>query len=901
MSATRTLILALKADASNFTQNMALAKKETTLMEKEMALFAEKNKLGKNSLALMSAELKSSKDAQNILAKQIEMTNNQLKIQIDKYGATSKQAQDYRIKLADLELAQAKLNNTIKAQPTQMVNQAGKNMVGVGNAMSMGVTAPIIGAGAGILAIGDNFETAYNKIRAMTGKTGEEFEKLKKSLENVYVQRGENILDISTAMSILTQRTDLTGKSLENMALIQLRLAKLTNSDLNPQIELTTKMFGDWGIEIDKQPAALDRLLKIYQATGIGASTLADGMREYGAPLRTMGFTFDQSTALMGKFQKEGVNTELVLAGLRTGAVNFAKAGIKDIPTGFNAMINSIKNMASESEATLLSAELFGAKKANDMMRAIKEGRFDLSQIYAEINNNPDTINQAAKDTITFAGAMKKLSHEAEVAVMPIGISFVEALKGLIPLIKTSLQNVTDLIGRFTALPQSTQNTILGVLGVTAAIGPMISGLGLAVIGVSGLMKMGPAIATFSGGFVTAFNAIRTATMAAAAGEATFGAAFMAAMGPAGWVALGTVALGAAALAIWKLNSATEATKMTIVDIVPTIASETMAINNNTAAVDGNIKAKLEQINLDARTAKNQQSTIQKQFDTATYSEMLLKRIGTGTATEQMADIEWLKKNNKKALDKVMDWWGKVDATQLESAIIDQKQIQLDTSSKLNAGYTAQDIANYIADGYTFGGANVNNVPNGNAGGGLTAAQLAAIMGTDKKASSTEEKAINQINNALDSYKSKMDSAIESTMKFVGTFDKFEVKGQSIGSMIRNMGKNLTAMKDYYSNMKLLENRGLSGGLISDLYTRGVSASADVKRLANASDEQLSTINTTYAEQQDLSNQIGYRKISSKESVTQYVANINGKSFNDNELVQKIFELLAGYNIQLAN
>jgi hypothetical protein len=101
--------------------------------------------------------------------------------------------------------------------------------------------------------------------------------------------------------------------------------------------------------------------------------------------------------------------------------------------------------------------------------------------------------------------------------------------------------------------------------------------------------------------------------------------------------------------------------------------------------------------------------------------------------------------------------------------------------------------------------------------------------------------------------------------------------------------------------MKLLEEKGLARGLLADLYDRGVTAAGDVKRLTGATSEQITAINTTYAGQLDLANQIGYRKISSKESVTQYVANINGKSFDDSTLVQKIFELLAGYNIQLAN
>jgi hypothetical protein len=816
MSATRSLILALKADASNFTENIKLAKNETTLMQKEMAVFAEKNSLAKNSLAYMAKELKTSKDAQNILSKQIEMTNNQLKIQIDKYGATSKQAQDYRTKLADLELAQAKLNNTIKNQPAQILKQAGQNIMGVGNKLTMGVTAPIVGGAIGLVT---------------------------SALKN------------ADEVQVLADKTGLATERIQELRYAATKLDVDLETITGSQAKFTKAMFAATDTKSDQA--------KSFKALGI--------------------------------------------------SVNDTNGVLKDNRDLMFEVFTALGKVESETYRDIIALNLFGrsALELNPLIRAGGEELKTLSQEAYTMGAVMSADKIKALDTL--GDSISAMKNSAITAASELAVALIPTVQGLAETVKGALPFINGMIGKFNELSPASKNTVLSVIGITAAVGPMISGLGLTVIGISGLIQALPLIQAFGMGFVQAFNAIRTALIAAKIEQVSFGAAFMASMGPAGWVALGVTVIAGATAAIWGMANATKASEQTARDIVPAIASETMAINNNTAAVDANVSAKLKQIQADAMTAKAQQTTLQSQYDTATYSRMILEKVANDTA--QQGDFDWLKKNTPEAYKKISGSWWRADDKYLPeniaSAIADQAQVQAKTSNQLNAGYTAQDIANFIADGYTFGGGG-GTTATPNPYKGLSAAELAKIMGetnkadkaganATKQAAAEQEKALNQISSALDTYKSKMDSAVESTLKFVGTFDKFDMKSQSLSSMIRNMGKNFATMRDYYSNMKLLEEKGLARGVLADLYDRGVTAAGDVKRLTGATSEQIATINTTYAGQLELANQIGYRKITSKESVTQYVANINGKSFNDSDLVQKIFELLAGYNIQLAN
>ena len=48
-----------------------------------------------------------------------------------------------------------------------------------------------------------------------------------------------------------------------------------------------------------------------------------------------------------------------------------------------------------------------------------------------------------------------------------------------------------------------------------------------------------------------------------------------------------------------------------------------------------------------------------------------------------------------------------------------------------------------------------------------------------------------------------------------------------------------------------------------------------------------------------IANQLGYQRLGGNNGVKQTILNINGKTFNDNDLLNKIFELLAGRGIAL--
>jgi phage-related minor tail protein len=96
-----------------------------------------------------------------------------------------------------------------------------------------------------------------------------------------------------------------------------LNLSRITDTDVKTVVNDATRLFGDWSIATKDQGDALDYVFRVSQSTGTEVDKLMQLLVQFGAPMRQVGIDFETSATLIGQFNKEGVNTELVLASLR--------------------------------------------------------------------------------------------------------------------------------------------------------------------------------------------------------------------------------------------------------------------------------------------------------------------------------------------------------------------------------------------------------------------------------------------------------------------------------------------------------------------------------------------------------------------------------------------------------
>lgn len=397
------------------------------------------------------------------------------------------------------------------------LQSAGQSMQNAGKTMSKYVTAPLVAFGGAAIASANKLDQATKNIRAGTGATGKALDGLRKSFDNVFAQVPEDADTVSNALADLNTRTGLTGKPLENLTKQFLDLSRITGQDVSTSIAQITRLFGDWGIKSKDTGKTMDYLWKVSQTTGIGVDQLSTKLTQFGAPLRQVGFSFEESAALMGKWEKEGVNMELVMGGLRVALGKMAKAG-KDPQKEFPKIIKQIKEAGSAGEANAIALEHFGARAGADMAAAIREGRFEIDDLMKTLGSSDETIGKAAKDTETLGDKFNKLKNNTMLALEPIGKILLDVANDMIPPLLKALQKATEW---FKNLSKPVQTAIVAAGGFAAALGPMLIVVGKIVTGIgpaiTAIKTMGTAFKAVSALFMTNPILIAVATIAAAA------------------------------------------------------------------------------------------------------------------------------------------------------------------------------------------------------------------------------------------------------------------------------------------------------------------------------------------------------------------------------------------------
>lgn len=330
-----------------------------------------------------------------------------------------------------------------KAAMSDVKAEAGGASDAINKQLIGAVTALTGAAVAASLAIDD----AFDAIRIGTGAEGGVLSGLEDSFRNLYGTLPSDSAAVSTAIADLNTRLGVTGPLLETLAGQMLTLARITKSEVGPLIQQTTRFFGDWGVATNDQSRALDYLFRTSQSTGIQVEQLTRLLVQFGSPLRQMGFDWETAAGLIGKFEQEGVNTELVLGSLRIALTRMAKEGVADANAGLELIVERIKGAGSAGEANKLALEAFGAKAGPDMAAAIREGRFELDPLLETLRNSPETINAAAAATDGFTEQLAQLRNQATLILEPLGNALVEAMSRVM----TALKPLTDLSAKYRA------------------------------------------------------------------------------------------------------------------------------------------------------------------------------------------------------------------------------------------------------------------------------------------------------------------------------------------------------------------------------------------------------------------------------------------------------------------
>lgn len=458
--------------ATEYKNQVSAMDKDATATEK---LTAAKKKL-ENQLSLAE--------------KRTELLREQYEKSVEETGKYSAESEKLYKKMLESETGQNKLkaaldetNEALKeqgnvsidtAKKLQKIEEAGEKVSNVGKKMSIGVTAPIVAAGAAGLAAFSEVDEALDTIITKTGATGDVADSLATSFENVGSNTHLELQTVGEAIGEVNTQFGFMDKKLEDSTNYILQFAEINGTDVSQSAIYARQAIEAYDLSYDDLNKVLDVTTKTSQNTGQAVDSLFDSAIKGAPQIKQLGLSFGEGVTLMGQFEQAGIDGNAALSSLSKATVTYAKDG-KSLSEGLGELQDKIMNASSETDAINAAAEVFGTKGGPRMADAIRRGTLNLEDLAKIADESQGAVGETFEATLDPIDKSNQAMNNAKLALADVGES---VQISLLPFFEMAIDALKSFKGWWDSLDQGTKNWIITLAGIAAVIGPALVVIG---------------------------------------------------------------------------------------------------------------------------------------------------------------------------------------------------------------------------------------------------------------------------------------------------------------------------------------------------------------------------------------------------------------------------------------
>ncbi len=380
------------------------------------------------------------------------------------------------------------------------LKDAGKSMTSAGKQMSTKVTAPILAAGAAALYTSVNFDDSMQKVRAMSGATGEQFEALRKQAMDLGRTTRYSASEAAEGMSFLAMAGFNVTEIMESMPAM-LDLAAAGAIDLGTAADIASNILTGFNLSTSEAVRVADLMAAAASSSNTDIIQLGEAMK-YVAPIAAgAGMSIEETTAIIGMLSDAGIQGSMAGTTLRqaisslispTGeaAKILEKYGIVATDAAGNMVpfADILDQLQTSGMTTAEMMEVFGARAGPGMVALVSQGSDALRDFTTELENSGGAARDMAEIMESGpGGAFRTLKSTLEDLMIQFGDIIADAIMPFMDVLR-------NLISWFSNLDDSTKKIIVVIAGVAAAIGPVLIAIGLLVSAIGSIITIIPAL-----------------------------------------------------------------------------------------------------------------------------------------------------------------------------------------------------------------------------------------------------------------------------------------------------------------------------------------------------------------------------------------------------------------------
>lgn len=520
-------------------------------------LLAQKQRLLSDAIANTSTKLDTLRAAQQQVDEQFargEINEGQYRAFQREIVRTEQELQEFEARLGSSEDDLEDFGD--QAERTgERLKSVGEGMKNTGEKMAttFGSAALAIGTSLGVaVKSAADFDTSMRKAGAIAGATTEEFEAMKAAALDLGATTSLSASEVAEAMTEMAAKGFTANQTIAAMPGV-IAAAEASGESLSLAADTVSSALNIWSLKAEESARVADVLAMSANVSAAGIDDLGYVLKYAGGPAAALGISLEEVAAAAGILTNAGLDGSNAGTALRASLLalnNPAKAQQKMMDNLGISMRDSAGNVLSlaemvgtlrdstehmtEADKVATLAKLVGTEAVSGFLSLMSAGPAEIEKMTASLENSGGASTEAAaKMKAGIGGALENLSGAIDSFVITVGDQ-------LIPIVQKVAGLITELVNKFTALPESVQQFLV--------IGTAIIGVLSAIAAIIGIVIM------VVGSILTAIGSVTTALAAAGGTAAIFGTILAALTSPITIIIASIVALVAGLTYLYNTN-----------------------------------------------------------------------------------------------------------------------------------------------------------------------------------------------------------------------------------------------------------------------------------------------------------------------------------------------------------
>jgi TP901 family phage tail tape measure protein len=426
-------------------------------------------------------------------------------------------------------------------QLQKAVGDTGRKMTSIGKKMTLGVTVPVIAAGAASFKAFANFDQTMRQVGAVADVSGKQLDDMRSTALKLGKQTSFSAQEVSTAMLELSKGGISQAQMSAGVLKETLTLAAAGGLELGESATYMTNTLNAFGLKAGSAGAVAAALAGGANASTASVQSLGMGLAQVSTQAGMAGMTMNETIAALAAFDAAGVKGSDAGTSLKTmlqrlvPQTDRAKDAMKDLGLKFtdaNGSFLPMRDIAeqlqtklaglSEAQRTTALNTIFGSDASRAAGIMAKLGAEGIDKMSGATKDLGAAQELAKTNTSGASGSIEQMMGSINTLAITLGAT-------LAPTVIAVAQHITSLANDIAGLDPVIQHIIVSVALFAASLGPVLIVVGQMTTGAAALapafIKVGGALssaATAAGISTAAMAPLLTAITLLAAGVAVF-------------------------------------------------------------------------------------------------------------------------------------------------------------------------------------------------------------------------------------------------------------------------------------------------------------------------------------------------------------------------------------------